>query len=500
MKLWASRFHSDISKETLDYTETVDIDKRMIRSDLWASLAHVLMLCHQRIVPMQDGRALVKCLLRMFDDSESGRLRLDRALEDVHLNIEAELIRQLGLEIGGKVHTARSRNDQVVTDTRIYIREEIIKLCEQVLRFGLDLIGKAREHGETLMLGRTHSQPAQPISYAFWLTSYSSILLRDAERLLNAYTTVNKNPLGACALAGTSFPIDRQITTRLLGFDQVLLHALDATSSRDFMIETAATLAILMSNISRLCEEVVCYSGFEHAAFDVGDSFATGSSIMPQKRNPVVAELARARSAVVYGSLFELLTVVKGVSLGYSCDLQQDKPPLWRALDTTKATLSILNSQVLAIKYDPYRAKQGCWNTFCTATELANHIVQEGNMSFREAYDIVGRTVKELVNESRTLADAERVKELLMLNGVEIGIDQIEHVTDPGRVLMRQQSPGGTGPKAVVEIVRAVSSDLTHLLENCREKSAAVRTSLDCTLRIAGEFINGHELFALLAY
>ena len=499
MKLWSSRFDKDISTETLNYTHTVDIDERMIASDVWGNLAHVLMLSRQQIISPSEGRALTESLMRMLSQAEAGQLHLDKELEDVHLNIETAVIKELGIEIGGKMHTARSRNDQVVTDARLYLREEIIWLGQEILGFANELLQKARGHRQTLMLGHTHSQPAQPISYAFWLSCYSSIFARDARRLLNTYATVNRNPLGACALAGTSFPIDRNVTTKLLAFDDVILHALDATSSRDFIIETAATLAIIMSNISRLCEELVSWSGFEHGQFDVGDEFATGSSIMPQKKNPVVVELARARCGVAYGSLFELLTVVKSVSLGYSCDLQQDKPPLWRALDTTKATLSILRAQMARLKYDSERAIADCWNSFSTATELANYLVVKKGKPFREAYQIIGAIVKQLSVEGKTLADVSRVSGILMSEGIEIQPEELHAVVDPVRSIQRQRSAGSTGPEAVAETIDQLTSELERLGASYSEKLAAIQHGLARTKQAALGFVAGQELESLLA-
>lgn len=498
MKLWASRFEQDISQATLDYTQTTDIDEKMLREDIIGSVAHVIMLCNTEIIPASDGRTILKILLQLLDRAELGNVTLKKEYEDVHLNIETIVIKEIGLEAGGKMHTARSRNDQVVTDTRLYVRKQVLDLCEKIINFSNTLISLAENHSETLMLGYTHSQAAQPISYAFWLSSYASMFIRDVGRLLNSYSTVNQNPLGACALAGTSFPIDRQLTTTLLGFDQVLWHALDATSSRDFVLEVASALSISMSNVSKLCEEIVVWSSFEYGLIEVSDTFATGSSIMPQKKNPVVAELGRARAGVVFGSLMELLTVVKGISQGYSCDLQQDKPALWRAMDVTLFTFSILHSQMASIKYHADRAKTACWRSFSTATEIANYLVKQKEESFRIAYQITGEIIKELIEENKTLEDTEKLRELLLKRGIDVQSDQIAEIVDPLEVIKRQKSIGSTGPESVLVTLNKLKSELNKLEKIVVEKNEHINTSVARTLRIANDFILGQPLDVLI--
>lgn len=499
MKLWSSRFEQDISAQTLAYTETTDIDTRMIQSDLWGSIAHVLMLSHQGIMPCHDGRRIVRALLKLLERAEEGVLSLDVAKEDVHLNIESMLIEELGLEVGGKLHTARSRNDQVVTDARLHVREQLLSLTEEVGRFADDLLTVGESHRESVILGYTHSQAAQPISYGFWLSGHASVLLRDIGRLLHAFDTVNENPLGACAIAGTSFPIDRELTTRLLGFGRTLLHALDATSSRDFMCETAAALTILMSHLSRLAEEIVIWSSFEFHLVAVGDEFSTGSSIMPQKKNPVVAELARARAGSVLGCLVELLTVIKGVAMGYSCDLQQDKPPVWRALEITITTVSILRAQMATLRLNAARAEASCWQSFATATELANYLVAESGRPFREAYQIVGELVKTLSRHEKTLQDSELVQTFLTERGIHISADVLDGVVAPRKVLARQTSAGSTGPNAVATTVMHLREELGRLRNLVSMKADAIGGALKGTREIASRFGTGEELNQLLA-
>jgi len=497
MKLWGSRFEKDITAQTLDYTHTTDIDARMVRSDLWGSMAHVLMLCHQGIVPSSDGRRIVGTLLQLLTRAEHDTLALDRAKEDVHLNIESMVIEELGLEVGGKLHTARSRNDQVATDTRLYVREQVLAVVDEVGRLANELLTQADVHRETAILGYTHSQAAQPISYGFWLSGHASVLLRDIRRLLHAYDTVNENPLGACAIAGTSFPIDRELTTGLLGFARTLLHALDATSSRDFLAEAVAALAILMTHLSRLAEEIVVWSSFEFRLVEVADQFATGSSIMPQKKNPVVAELARARAGSVIGCLVELLTVIKAVAMGYSCDLQQDKPPVWRALDTASTTVSILRAQMATLRLSSARAQANCWESFATATELANHLVRSQGRPFREAYGIVGGLVKALSREGQTLQDAATVQAHLAQEGIELHTDLLRDIVAPLQVLRRQTSAGSTGPDALARTLLQLGQELKGLEATAHARAEVVQSAFDRTRQLAGRFSQGEPLETL---
>jgi argininosuccinate lyase len=496
-KLWGSRFSRDIDEETLAYTETVDIDKRLVVPDLWGSLAHVLMLARASIIPEADARCIAKKLLEYLEEAQHGAFSLRRELEDVHLNIEQRLTDDIGSS-GGRLHTARSRNDQVVTDARMYIRSELITLMREVQAFVSDLLQKANGETETLILGYTHSQPAQPISYGFWLSCYASMLLRDLNRLGAAFAEVNVSPLGGCALAGTSFAIDRELTARLLGFDSVLLHALDATSTRDFLITTLSALAILATGLSRAAEEVVWWSGKEYGLLTVDDVFATGSSIMPQKKNPVVAELARAKCAVAIGALNELLVIMKGVPSAYSCDLQQDKPPAWRALDNTRATVSILRSQFASMQLDRERGEQLCWESFSTATELANYLVEERGLPFRKAYSIVGFTVKKLESQSKTLRDTELVAEMLQGDGIEVSAKVLSGLVDPRIAVQRQASSGSTGLKATEEMLGKLRTELSaRIRENDRREEKLEKAFTD-TVTTGRQFVEGAKILVVL--
>jgi argininosuccinate lyase len=459
-QLWNSRFVDDVADQTLHYTETTEIDKRFIRHDLWGSIVHVLMLARASLISEADAQAILNVLLELLDEERNGNVALEIKHEDVHLNIEARVIAKLGLEIGGRMHTARSRNDQVVTDLRLYLREKLLDAYAGTIDLIDEILLRAQKDIDAVMVGYTHSQAAQPLTFGFWLSGYASILLRDCSRLQSAFRATNLSPLGACALAGTSFNIDRQYTSDLLGFDGLIEHALDATSSRDFAIETAAALSFVMLTISRLCEELVWWSSLEYGLLDVGDAFSTGSSIMPQKRNPVVAELARARPAVVFGALTEMLTLVKALPLGYTCDLQQDKPPLWRIFDVTLPTLSIMQSQISALRVNRDRTLNVLFAGFTTATELANEIVRKFNISFRDAYSLTGNIVKELSKNGKDFREVAAVQRYLRQAGYDIAAGDLQNIVDPAEAVRRQVSTGSTNPDSV----RSMIAKFEHML------------------------------------
>ncbi|MBN3950381.1 MAG: argininosuccinate lyase [Nostoc sp. NMS7] len=494
MKLWAGRFNKDINPLVLDYTQTIDIDKRLIEFDIWGSITHVLMLCNQNIISQEHGRKILQCLVKIFEDHRQGKIQLERELEDVHLNLENRVISQLGMDIGGRMHAARSRNDQVVTDTRLYLRISLLNIQQELLKFVEILIDLAETNVETVIPGYTHSQPAQPISLAYWLTAYASMFNRDIKRLDKAFENTNLNPLGACALAGTSFPIEREITTNLLGFDGLLLHGLDATSSRDFIIESLAALAIIMSNLSKMAEEIVLWNSFEFRLVEVDDTFATGSSIMPQKKNPVVAELARAKTGRVYGALMQILTIVKGVTTGYSCDLQEDKPFLWQAIDDTSLTISVMCQQLQTLKFNTQRALSMSWENFSTATELANYLVVEINMPFREAHQIVGTVVNQLIKFGKTLSDVTDISQSLEELGMNISPEVLRELLNPIQAISRQTSKGGTAPESVQEILETLNRDIIHQKDSLAGRYKKIQQAFDKTFEITNQFISGIDI------
>lgn len=490
MALWSSRFSGSMAADTLSYTQTTDIDVRMLRHDLWGSLAHILMLCSSGIVDEEVAKSISREIIELLDQAHDGTLILDPALEDVHLNIESRIIGSLDLSVGGRLHTARSRNDQVVTDSRMCVREGLLQIGDALASLIEATLDQAEQQAETLTLGYTHSQAAQPITFGFWLSSHASAWIRDLTRITCALKTTNINPLGGCALSGTSFPIDRGLTTRLLGFDDVLRNALDATSARDFMAEASSACAILMTQISRLAEEIVCWSSFEVGIIQVDDAYATGSSIMPQKKNPVVAELARARTASAIGCLTEILGIIKSVSMGYSCDLQQDKPPMWRSLDIAFQACSIFSGQIRSLRFKSNRAEDNCWLSHSTATELANLLVTRYGKPFRGAYEIVGNLVRHLESEKITLRDTNAVCSFLSDFDIIADQKEVSDCVDPRHVVMRQNSEGGTSPDAVRATIVHLRSELGLKKAIIADMSSKVDNAYSVTMHIAKLFVD----------
>jgi len=490
-RLWGARFSQDITSEVLSYTETTGIDERLIQFDLWQDTAHVLGLGECEIIPAANVSAILKELVNLIAQHSEGALTLDPKFEDVHLNIEHVIIAKLGLDVGGRLHTARSRNDQVSTDTRMYLRSAQLDLIIATLRLINELLRNQVDDYVAVIPGYTHSQPAQPISVAFWRTAHASMLLRDAERIRDAFRRTNESPLGGCALAGTSFNIDRHLTAQLLGFDRLLSHSLDATSARDYMIETASVIAIASCTLSRMAEEIVNWSSHEYSLCEVGDQFATGSSIMPQKKNPVVAELARARSGRGAAALIQLLTAVKGVSLGYSCDLQEDKPYLWQSIDSHMQTLRVLTAQAATLRFDPRRGENLCWDNFSTATEVANYLVSEHQIAFRKAFLIVGSLVKSLVERGETLRNAETASAILTELGYPVPAYKIRHISKPKIVLEAYRSTGSASPEQTAQLNDELAAAAAELQEWVQAKEIQLSRSYDATMRAVYRVING---------
>jgi argininosuccinate lyase len=497
-KLWGGRFDEDITPDVLDYTLTTDVDVRLVFADLWQDIAHVLMLGRQGIIPEPTARAILGSLLGLWERHENGDLTLRPELEDVHFNIEAMVIEDLGRETGGHMHTARSRNDQVSTDARMYLRRVHLDAVAANLALVDVLLSFPEEELLAILPGYTHSQAAQPVSVGFWKTAHASMLLRDVRRLRGAFERTDESALGACALAGTSFPLDRELTARLLGFGAVLSHALDATSARDYLIESSAAFAIGGNNLSRMAEEIVLWSGHEYSLVQVSDAYATGSSIMPQKKNPVVAELTRGRAGRTTGTLVQLLTMAKSVTLGYSCDLQEDKPYLWNAIDTYLSTLRIVAGQTRGLRFDTERGEELCWDNFSTATELANYLVSDRGLAFREAHHVSGSLVSALLKQRKTLRDTAASAAILAELGHPVEEPVLAHIFAPRTAVTSYTSPGGTSPRSV----EAVRAELRAAVEEHGAWLAATRGKLDdaqaATLRAAREVADGAELSAVL--
>ena len=392
-KIWGGRFSEGPAAIMEAINVSVDFDQRLAKQDVRGSRAHCAMLVAQGIISREDGLAIQEGLTRIEKDVASGGLHFKRALEDVHMNIESKLAELIGAP-AGRLHTARSRNDQVATDFRMWVRAAIDTLDEELAKVQSALIDKAEAHADTIMPGFTHLQAAQPVTFGHHMLAYVEMFGRDRGRLADARLRLNECPLGAGALAGTSFPIDRHMTAEKLSFDRPMANSMDAVSDRDFALEYLAAAAILATHMSRLAEEMVFWSSAQFGFIRFTDAFSTGSSMMPQKRNPDAAELVRGKTGRVFGYLFGMLTVMKGLPLTYSKDIQEDKEAAFAAFDTLELCLAATAGLVADMKPNVERMRTAAAAGFTTATDFADWLVQKLNIPFREAHHITGRVVK----------------------------------------------------------------------------------------------------------
>ena len=401
-KLWGGRFTESTDPFVEAFTASIGFDQRLYRYDIAGSIAHASMLAHAGIISTDECSAIVAGLEGIKADIEHGDFAWSVELEDIHMNIEARLIERIG-ETGKKLHTGRSRNDQVATDLRLYLRDEIDGLCVALTRLQSALVDIAAREVNTIMPGFTHLQVAMPVSFGHHMLAWEAMLERDHERLLDCRKRVNIMPLGAAALAGTSFPIDRAYTARLLDFDSAASNSLDAVSDRDFVIEFCAAASLIMMHLSRFSEELILWSSAQFDFIELPDRFCTGSSIMPQKKNPDVPELVRGKSGRVTGHLLSLLMMMKSQPLAYNKDNQEDKEPLFDTVDTLQGSLRVFGDMMPAVDIKHANMKAAAMQGFSTATDLADYLVRKG-IAFRDAHEIVGRAVRHGVETNKDLS------------------------------------------------------------------------------------------------
>lgn len=454
-KIWSGRFSVPIAESVKEYTASVFFDQRLALFDIEGSLAHAAMLKAVGLLSAEDLAAIERGLGEIREDIKAGRFEWQLDHEDVHLNIERRLSALIG-DAGKRLHTARSRNDQVATDIRLFLRAAIDDIQKALGNLQMALIGLADSHVETILPGFTHLQVAQPVSFAHHLMAYVEMFERDYERLGDARRRVNRLPLGAAALAGTSFPIDREAVARALGFDGVCLNSLDAVSDRDFAIEFLADAALIMVHISRLSEEIILWMSPRFGFIEVGDAFCTGSSIMPQKKNPDVPELARGKSGRVIGHLMGLLTLMKGQALAYNKDNQEDKEPLFDTVDTVLHTLTIFGDLLKEVKVNKEAMQAAALEGFATATDLADYLVKKG-LPFRDAHEAVAQAVRAAEREGLDLADLP-LKTLASFSAL-IEEDVYGVLTLEGSLKSRT-SLGGTAPERVTLAIAAAKARL----------------------------------------
>ncbi len=443
-KAWGGRFKEQTAYVVESFTESIYFDYRLWPYDIQGSIAHARMLARQGIITKQEARQIIDGLKEIAKDIEAGRLKWRKEHEDVHMNIEAELIKRIG-PVGGKLHTARSRNDQVALDLRLYLRDEIKTVMKNIKKLQRIFLRLADRYYNTAMPGYTHLQRAQPVTVGQHMLAYVEMLNRDVERFEDCLKRTDSLPLGACALAGTTLPIDRAYVASLLKFRRISTNSMDAVSDRDFVVEFISAASILMMHLSRLAEELILWSSEEFRFIELPDSFCTGSSIMPQKKNPDVAELIRGKTGRVYGNLVALLTLMKALPLSYNRDMQEDKPPLFDTVDTVKACLDVLTEMMPKVKFNKTHTEAAATGGYSLATDLAEYLVKKG-VPFRQAHEITGRIVRYAIEQNKQLNEL-KIEELKTFSD-KIDSD-IKGLFDLKPALSKRVSLGSTSPEEV---------------------------------------------------
>ncbi|MBR5553634.1 MAG: argininosuccinate lyase [Clostridia bacterium] len=400
-KMWAGRFPKALDKKADDFNSSIATDCRMYRQDITGSMAHAAMLGKQGIITKEESEKIIEGLSQILADIDEGVLEIDMEAEDIHMFVESVLTKRLG-DLGKKLHTARSRNDQVALDIRLYLRDEAQEIIALIKSLISAILCQAKEHKTTIMPGYTHLQRAQPITFAHQLLAYGMMLSRDITRISDAVRRMNVSPIGSCALAGTTYDTDRYFEAQKLGFDDITLNSIDGVSDRDFCLELMSAFAIVMMHLSRFSEEIILWSSWEFKFIELDDSFTTGSSIMPQKKNPDMAELVRGKTGRVYGDLMTLLTTLKGIPLAYNKDMQEDKEAMFDSVDTVKLCLDIFAPMVQTMRAIPENMYNAAGRGFINATDLADYLVKKG-MPFRTAYKVVGELVAECIEKNTVL-------------------------------------------------------------------------------------------------
>ncbi len=401
MKLWAGRFQKEIDKKTNDFNSSISFDSRMYKEDIEGSIAHATMLGSCGIIEKQESETICAELQNILNEIEAGSLKIDPNAEDIHTFIEGELTARLGAA-GKRLHTARSRNDQVALDIRLHLKKECDALSGQLRELIAVLCEKAKQNSATVMPGYTHMQRAQPITFGHHLLAYAEMLLRDLGRLQDAKARMDELPLGSCALAGTTYPLDRELTAKLLGFSRVTNNSLDGVADRDFCVELASAISLAMVHLSRFSEEIILWCSWEFKFVELDDAFSTGSSIMPQKKNPDIAELVRGKSGRVFGDLMTLLTMMKGLPLAYNKDMQEDKEAIFDAVDTLRMCLTAFIPMIDTMKVLPENMRKAAAKGFINATDCADYLVGKG-LPFRDAYKATGTLVALCIEKGETL-------------------------------------------------------------------------------------------------
>ncbi|MFQ5965791.1 MAG: argininosuccinate lyase [Candidatus Scalinduaceae bacterium] len=464
-KAWGGRFKKKTASSVEAFTESVSFDQRLYKYDIEGSIAHARMLSKCNLITSKESDMIVKGLKGILRDIESGKFKFKMEQEDIHMNVESALVKRIG-DVAKKLHTARSRNDQVALDLRLWVRDQIKEIIDAIVNLQLEIVIKAKTVWKSVLPGFTHLQHAQPVLIGHYFLAYVEMLERDRTRLYDCHKRLNKSPLGACALSGTTLDIKPEMTAKSLGFDSSFENSLDAVSDRDFCLEFAASLAIISMHLSRFCEEWIIWSSQEFDFLDIDDSYCTGSSIMPQKKNPDVLELIRGKCGRVYGNLFSLLTIMKGLPLSYNRDIQEDKEAIFDSSDTVKDCLLILRELIKKTTFKTENMEESCQKGFLDATGMADYLVKKG-VAFRKAHEIVGKMVENYSRSGKELSEVS-IKDFKRFSPL-IDSDVYETL-GMKNYIKKYQSHGSTSPKLVQKRISAWEKKLKQQISNLKSQ------------------------------
>ena len=456
-KMWAGRFSKEVDEKVNDFNSSISFDARMYRHDIRGSMAHAQMLGEQGIIEKHESEKIIEGLKGILADLDSGALHFDPNAEDIHMFVEQVLTERLG-DTGKRLHTARSRNDQVALDIKFYLKDECDEISKLTYELIETLIATAQEHYDTVMPGYTHLQRAQPVTFAHHIMAYAQMLTRDLGRLADTKNRMDRMPLGSCALAGTTYPLNRKRTAELLGFEDITYNSLDGVSDRDYCIELASAVSILMMHLSRFSEEIVMWCSWEFKFIELDDAYSTGSSIMPQKKNPDITELIRGKTGRVYGDLMTLLSMMKNLPLAYNKDMQEDKEAIFDAIDTVKLCLSTFIPMFRTMTVLKGNMRKAAVKGFINATDCADYLVKKG-MPFRDAYKITGTLVARCIELDTTLEDLD-IKEYRKLT--DVFDEDVYKAINLETCVMQRNVDGGPAPEAVARQIEQLKAELRN--------------------------------------
>lgn len=466
------RLGNTVKEEVMRYTTSLSFDREIFESDILCDIAHTKMLIEQKIISEEDGNKIIKELIKIYNEGMEN-LNLDPSLDDIHMVIENELIKRLGEEVAGRMHTGRSRNDEVATDLRLSLREKVLEIINKLISLQRVLLNLSMEHKDTIMVGYTHLQHAQPVTFGHHILSYVSAIERDIQRFIDGYSRINLSPLGCGALATTGFNIDRIKTMKLLGFDGLIENSMDGVSSRDFIVETMSNISILGTNLSKICEELILFSTYEFGTIEIDNTYSSTSSIMPQKKNPDVAEICRAKLSTLNGNLISVLTILKSLPNTYNRDLQEVSPHLWNSVYTIMDSLDMIIGMMETIKVNKDRMRELSEKNYSTATELADTLVRECGIPFRSAHGIVGEVVRLSIERKVPMEDI--IYEVLSKYNLSIDKEKIDIALNPYENVKLRKVIGGPSPEEVEKRIKTYSERMDNYEKFLTEKREGIK-------------------------